>query len=69
MSECRNLQLSPSSPSAKTSKADGWGKRGKTTAHSCGATFSLTHLKSFPKAGRLLKGKLMSVVIYSLAEP
>lgn len=64
---CRNLQSSPSSPSANTSKDDG--KRGKTTAHSSGATFSLTHLRCFPKAGRLLKGELMSVVIYSVAEP
>lgn len=44
-------------------------KMAKTTAHSSGATFSLTHLKCFPKAGRLLKGELMSVVIYSVAEP
>lgn len=50
-------------------KLMGGGKRGKTTAHSSGATFSLTCLKCFPKAGRLLKGKLLSVVTYHVAEP
>lgn len=49
-------------------KLMGGGKRGKTTAHSSSATFSLTCLECFPKAGRLLKGKLLSVVIY-IAEP
>lgn len=50
-------------------KMMGGGKEAKQLLTAVVQHFHLHTSKCFPKAGRLLKGELMSVVIYSVAEP